>query len=204
VGVLGEFVDLECILTFKNFLNRLGIADFCSLRDPHHLNLDFRSSCMPRLSPLREKEVALLIGTNPRLEASLFNTSLRRALNICPAKPAIATVGWPMDLTYRKNHCGSGTKTLFEIYGGRDVQRTPRTIILARGAKFYLGSTIFRRGDGDSLTPILNTILRYSCSCRSAGLRPADRRSAGPRRVGAVGVAPGPKRSYGQTKRSEL
>lgn len=178
-GVVGEFVDLESISIFKNFLNRLGSGISSRFSDGLHLNQDFRSYCMPRLSQL-EKEVdfVLLVGSNPRFEASSFNVSLRR-LVLRSTGAVVSSVGGFTDLTYRKNHFGNGMKTLSQLASGKGPAGLVRSIVFANRPVAVLGLGNVRREDGDSLMPILNTILRLRR--RLSGCDRTNSLPAGPR-----------------------
>jgi NADH-quinone oxidoreductase subunit G len=55
----------------------------------------------------------LLVGVNPRYEASMLNTRIRKRYN--QKNIPIGLIGSPVNLTYPISHLGSSTKTLIEL-----------------------------------------------------------------------------------------
>jgi NADH dehydrogenase (ubiquinone) Fe-S protein 1 len=166
-GVVGESVDPESIPIPKNSLNRLGTGISSWFSDGLHLNQDFRSYRMPRLSqPEKGDEdddaavdFVLSVGSNPRSEASSFNVSSRR-LVLRSTGAVVSPVGGFTDLTYRKNHFGNGMKTLSQLASGKGPAGPVRSIVFANRPVVVPGLGNVRREDGDPLMPIPNTIPR--------------------------------------------
>jgi NADH dehydrogenase (ubiquinone) Fe-S protein 1 len=70
-----------------------------------------------RLRGVEDSDLLLLVGTNPKLEAPVFNARIRRAVNKDGLK--VGLIGSSYDLAYDYEHLGSTTKTLIDIYEGR-------------------------------------------------------------------------------------
>jgi NADH-quinone oxidoreductase chain G len=185
-GVIGQFVDQETILFFKNFMNKLGVSKLYAMAterpqrgwgSAHFMNLDFRSNYLTALinSPGSRSEAArsqsegavLLVGCNPRYEASLLNVRLLTA----PARRGpIASVACAMSLrTGPSDHLGNGTKTLFQLAQGNHgwVQKilTPEVDVRAT-----LGLSALQRQDGYSLPQVADSILSSREHCEDAAL----------------------------------
>ncbi len=67
------------------------------------MNYIFNSS----ISGIEESDLILLIGTNPRYEATILNARIRKAF--VQRKVPIFSIGNPGDLTYDYNIIGSKT-----------------------------------------------------------------------------------------------
>lgn len=113
--------------------------------------------------------MVLLVGSNPRFEASSFNIRLRVLAT------HVVSIGFPTDLTYRKNHFGNGTKALLSLALGKHALVRK---IMNDGVTIVLGASNAGREDGDSLTSILNSIRRiYSRRCHSLSENKNSRQS---------------------------
>lgn len=97
-GVIGPFIDQETILSFKNLLGALGSPNLfiqngegLFYQHPQSTGLiDFRSNYLigreagidnalgASSAGMGSLDYILLVGTNPRLEASLLNVGLRK------------------------------------------------------------------------------------------------------------------------------
>jgi hypothetical protein len=140
-GVVGPFIDQESILLFKRFFNKLGSSQLHLLKYLKGvLDMDLRSNYLLNttltLKPARNGEAypidyILLVGTNPRYEASVFNVRLRQmALGAVPNPgggalgknaPRVASVGFATDLTYGTHHLGNGASSLFDLARGKSL-----------------------------------------------------------------------------------
>ena len=107
-------------MALKDLLNRLGSESLCTeeifpmeasgtdLRSNYLLNSTIAGETLLRnkkepvknrfISGVEEADVVLLIGTNPRFEAPLFNARLRKAWINNDLR--VATIGPKIDLTY--------------------------------------------------------------------------------------------------------
>lgn len=103
----------------------------------------------------------ILVGTNPRLEAPLFNVRLRQLFlqvrkNV---KTTIATIGSPVKLTYTSNHLGNGPLSLSKISNAS--HEWTRKILYARNPMCIQGISSLQRLDGSSITAILEKLLNH-------------------------------------------
>src|SRR5512144_476634 len=69
------------------------------------------------IAGIEEADVILLIGTNPRLEAPVFNARLRKQW--LAGKVRIGLIGEAADLTYRYDHLGEGASALEGLPKGK-------------------------------------------------------------------------------------
>ena len=65
---------------------------------------------------MKNSDFILLVGTNPRLEATILNTRIRKAY--LKNKLKIYSIGDPGDLTYPYQNIGSSTSIIRDIASG--------------------------------------------------------------------------------------
>jgi NADH-quinone oxidoreductase subunit G len=71
----------------------------------------------PTIAGVEDADAILLVGTNPRLEASLLNVRIRKRWRMAPL--AVGLIGEPADLTYPHTYLGAGPETLSDLAAGR-------------------------------------------------------------------------------------
>jgi NADH dehydrogenase (ubiquinone) Fe-S protein 1 len=116
-GVVGDLVDCESMVAFKDLLNAHGCEDV-SMQGSAQISGDIRAGYLlnSTIHKAEQADAVLVVGCNPRHEATLLNTRLRKlALH---KDVEIATVGPPADLTYGTTHLGNSTKTLKDLAAG--------------------------------------------------------------------------------------
>jgi NADH dehydrogenase/NADH:ubiquinone oxidoreductase subunit G len=165
-------VDVETIITFKKLLSQLGINNFyleqtnSLIHNQTNTNFDFRSSYLASDIDIENQncDMLLLIGTNPRYEASTFNIRLRQL--IMKKKNLgidVLTLGSPFNLTYKTTQMSaSGGNTLESLYL-LNQGKTKTTIKLLNALKplCILSHYITERPDGKAIRFMLENILFY-------------------------------------------
>ena len=120
-GLVGDLVNMENIYNFKKFLESLGTKNYDFREknifiDPsNQQNYIFNST----IKGIEESDLILLIGTNPRHEATMVNARIRKAV-INNDTPVFA-IGDPGDLTYEYKLLGKDTDTLKKVFDGTSV-----------------------------------------------------------------------------------
>src|SRR5690606_25322596 len=90
------------------------------------------------IAGIEQADAILLIGTNPRLEASLVNARIRKTWRATSLP--IGVIGENADLTYTTQHLGNGTDSLADLVDGKgsfaEVWAKARTplVIVGEGA----------------------------------------------------------------------
>lgn len=101
-AIAGKLVDAEALIAMKDLVNKLGSEELateqCYPKDGS--GIDLRSSYLLNnsIAAIEDADVVILIGTNPRYEAPLINTRLRKGY--LHGEQTIALVGPDVDLTY--------------------------------------------------------------------------------------------------------
>ena len=118
-AISGKFTDIETLYATKKFLESLGSNYYECRYDNVQFKKDHRESYLfnSSIQQLDEADAILIVGSNPRWEASVLNTRIRKAYlhNDCK----IALIGKPIDLTYKYNHLSECICFLNEIIEGK-------------------------------------------------------------------------------------
>ncbi len=118
-GMVGDLADLEMIYSFKLFFEKcLGSANFECRQDKIYINPSDRINYIfnSTIKGIEKSDLILLIGTNPRHEATILNARIRKAY--VKNKVKIYSVGNPGDLTYPFKYIGSKTSIIKDIVTG--------------------------------------------------------------------------------------
>ena len=101
-AIAGKLVDAEALVALKDLVNRLGGEVLATEQSfpKDGAGIDIRSSYVLNntIAAVEEADVVLLIGTNPRYEAPLVNTRLRKGY--IHGEQTIGVIGPNVDLTY--------------------------------------------------------------------------------------------------------
>lgn len=158
VGVAGGLVDVEAMLSLKDLFNRMGSEGlFTEESFPcNGAGSDLRSSYLLNsgINGIEEADLVLLVGTNPRFEAPLFNTRIRKSYIHNDLK--VALLGPKLDLTYEYEYLGDSTKTLQEIASGRHP--FCKELASAQKPLVVVGSTVLQRPDAPAIYAAVSTI----------------------------------------------
>ena len=118
-GVVGELADLEMILSFKSLLEHsIGSNNFECRQKRTYLNPDDRINYIfnSSINGIEESDFILLVGTNPRLEATILNSRIRKAY--LQNKLKVYSIGDPGDLTYPYKVVGTDTSDIENLITG--------------------------------------------------------------------------------------
>ncbi|HEV7290878.1 MAG TPA: NADH-quinone oxidoreductase subunit NuoG [Devosia sp.] len=118
-AIAGDLAGVEEMFALKALLATLGSANVDARPAGSTLNpAAGRASYIfnPAIAGLEEADAILLIGTNPRKEASLVNARIRKVWRATGLP--IALIGENADLTYPVQHLGAGMDTLSDLASG--------------------------------------------------------------------------------------
>jgi NADH-quinone oxidoreductase subunit G len=115
-GHVGDMASIETIFSFKNLLKKIGSNNFDFREKKIYIdptdktNYIFNSS----IQNIDESDLILLIGTNPRHEATMVNARIRKAF--VKNKTPIYSIGNPGDLTYDYTLLGEDVNDIKNIF----------------------------------------------------------------------------------------
>ncbi|XP_067108702.1 NADH-ubiquinone oxidoreductase 75 kDa subunit, mitochondrial-like [Osmerus mordax] len=157
-AVVGGMVDAEALVALKDLLNRLNSDQLCTeeMFPMTGAGSDLRSNYLlnTHIAGIEEADLLLLVGTNPRYEASLFNARIRKSW--LHNELQVALVGREVDLSYTYNHLGESAKVLQDIAAGSH----PFSKVLAEAERpvVVVGSGMLQRADGAAILAAVSTI----------------------------------------------
>lgn len=168
-AVVGGLVDAEALIALKDLLNRLNCDMLCTeeIFPTAGAGTDLRSNYLlnTKIAGVEEADVLLLVGTNPRFEAPLFNARIRKSWLHNDLQ--VALVGSPVDLTYRYEHLGESPQILQEIASGKHA--FSKVLDNAKKPMVVVGSTALQRSDGAAILAAVSTIAQNSRATSGAG-----------------------------------
>jgi len=158
-AIAGDLCDTESMFALQQMMGALGSANIDCRQDGAKIAGPRGSYVMNTgIAALENADAILLVGTNPRWEAPLVNTRLRKAWLYGGAR--VGVVGPQTDLSYATEYLGAGPETLSAIADGshefasvlKDAERP--VVIVGMGA--------LARDDGDA---VLGTVRKLVESC---------------------------------------
>jgi NADH dehydrogenase (ubiquinone) Fe-S protein 1 len=159
-AVIGEFTDVETCVAVRDLMHRLDCENFEVRSQAPKFNPDFRASYLmnSKLTGVEEADLLLLVGTNPKHEAPVFNSRILRQTRYNNLK--VAVIGSAIDLTYDYMHLGNSTKTLVEIAEGRHPFCT--RLANAKLPMIIVGQHALERPDGKAILSAIASISENS------------------------------------------
>jgi NADH-quinone oxidoreductase subunit G len=116
IGVIaGDLQDAESMKAALDLFRALGSANTDCRQDGSALGYGPRESWLfnSGLAGIEAADAVLIVGANPRTEAPLLNTRLRKAW--LAGTSEIGLIGEQADLTYQYSYLGAGSKTLGKL-----------------------------------------------------------------------------------------
>ncbi|XP_012271285.1 NADH-ubiquinone oxidoreductase 75 kDa subunit, mitochondrial [Orussus abietinus] len=150
-AIAGKLADAEALIALKDLINRLGSETLATEQNfpKDGSGIDLRSSYLLNntIANIEEADVVLLIGTNPRYEAPLVNTRLRKGY--LHNEQTIALIGSDVDLTYDHEHLGDSPEIITQLANG--THPFSETLKNAKRPTIVLGVNQFTRRDGGKI-----------------------------------------------------
>jgi NADH-quinone oxidoreductase subunit G len=119
-ALVGDLAAVEEIFALKLLIQSLGSPNFDCRQDGTALHPRFgRASYLfnATIAGIENADAILILGANPRVEASLVNVRIRKRWRLAPLP--IGVIGEAANLTYDYEYLGAGPETLGEVIGGR-------------------------------------------------------------------------------------
>jgi len=158
-GLVGDMVDLETTYALKTLIQSVSGSVSVDFRqkdfyiDPTHpANYLFNSS----ISGIDSADLILLIGSNPRLEATIVNSRIRK--NFVNKKTEIFSIGNPGDQTYQINYLGDNLSILNEIVNEKNsfVEKLKKS----KKPIFVIGESVLNSKQGKYVLETSKNILK--------------------------------------------
>ncbi|XP_076627476.1 NADH dehydrogenase (ubiquinone) 75 kDa subunit [Colletes latitarsis] len=147
-AIAGKLADAESLVALKDFVNALGSENLATEQNfpKNGAGIDIRSNYLLNntIAAVEDADVVLLIGTNPRYEAPLVNTRLRKGY--IHGEQTIALIGPNVDLTYDHEHLGQSPEIITQLRNG--THAFSKTLKAAKKPLVILGVEQLNRKDG--------------------------------------------------------
>ncbi len=114
-GHIGDMINMENALSFKKFFKILKSENLEFREKNFYINPDEKMNYIfnSSIAGIEDTDLILLVGTNPRHEASILNARIRKTF--VQKKIPIFSIGNPGDLTYEYEIIGDSTEDIKKI-----------------------------------------------------------------------------------------
>ncbi|WP_274424648.1 NADH-quinone oxidoreductase subunit NuoG [Chelativorans sp. YIM 93263] len=119
-AIAGDLAGVEEMYALKGLMQSLGSPNIDCRQDGTALDPALgRASYLfnPTIEGIEEADALIIVGANPRFEASVLNARIRKRWRM--GEFPIGVIGEPTDLRYDYQHLGAGPETLAELAGGK-------------------------------------------------------------------------------------
>ena len=137
-AIAGDLAAVEEMFALKQLLASLGSANLAVQGGAAFDAKAGRASYIfnPTIAGIEQADALLIVGSNPRKEATLLNARIRKRWR--SGKLKVGVIGEQADLTYTTEYLGAGIETLNEIASGKhsfaDVLKKAQNPIVLIGA----------------------------------------------------------------------
>ena len=119
-AIVGDLAGAEEIFALKTLMGALKVQNLDCRQDGAMIDPAWGRAAYtfgPGIAGIEQADAILIVGANPRTEASLLNARIRKRWRLAPIQ--IGVIGEDADLTYPHTYLGAGPETLAEVALGR-------------------------------------------------------------------------------------
>ncbi len=152
-AIAGDLCAVEEMFALKQLMAALGSPNLDARQDGAALHPSAgRASYLfnATIAGIEQADALLIVGANPRREASVLNARIRKRWRA--GKFPIAMIGERADLTYAYDYLGAGPETLAEVAAGRGA--FAETLKKAERPMIILGAGALARQDGAAVAAL--------------------------------------------------
>jgi NADH-quinone oxidoreductase subunit G len=148
-ALAGDLVDAESMIALKDLVEGLGSKNLDCRQDGAVFDTSARAGYLfnTTIAGIEKADAILLVGTNPRWEATLINARIRKRYLMGGLK--VGVIGQQLDLTYPTTYIGAGPQTLQDVVDGKHA--FSEVLKNAKRPMLILGSGALRRADGPAI-----------------------------------------------------
>ena len=156
-GITGDMTNMETLFAIKEFFEKtIKSKNLDSRTENYYVNSSSRSNYIfnSKIEGIEEADLIILLGTNPRYEATILNSRIRKAQvnnNI-----DIFSIGDVGDLTYPYSVLDNSTKNISDIVN--NTHKLSEKIKKSQKPMFIIGQSIFKL---NSAPYILEELKKY-------------------------------------------
>ena len=155
-AIAGDLADCEAMTALKDLMGALGSSNIDCRQDGARIDPKSLAGYIfnTTIAGIEEADACLMIGTNPRLEAPVLNSRLRKRWIASGLK--VGAIGVQTDLTYPAEFLGAGPQTLKEIASGSHPFR--KVLDEAEKPMLIIGQGALARDDGATVLAMARDI----------------------------------------------
>lgn len=148
-AIAGDMVDAESMFALKSLMQALGSPNYDCRQDGAQYDVGQRAGYTfnSGIAGIEQADAILLIGTNPRYEATLINSRIRKRW--LKGGLRVAMVGEEADLTYPVQYLGNSARALDDMLQGRNTSGA--FLKNAKNPMIIIGAGALARKDGAHL-----------------------------------------------------
>jgi NADH-quinone oxidoreductase subunit G len=157
IGVVaGDLQDAESLKAALDLFTALGVRNLDCRQDGSALGSGPREGWLfnSTLAGIESADVVLIVGANPRLEAPVFNTRLRKQW--VAGQTRIGVIGEQADLTYQYDYLGAGPATVAGLAKSRSD--FAKAFKAAERPAIIIGQGALAREDGAAVLKALASL----------------------------------------------
>lgn len=158
IGALaGDLCELESMVALKDFLNGLGSDNHECRLDGMTLDISSRAAYLfnTGIAGIEKADAVLLVGTNPRREATMINARIRKTWMEKRVKVGLIAAE-EYDLSYPYQYIGKNADSLEALLDGK--HEFAKVLEKAEKPMIIIGAGVFCREDGHALQYLLRTL----------------------------------------------
>lgn len=156
-GLVGSYVELESMVSFKAMINSSGSSFFETRVDGSQESNDIMYSYANRLvETFKTVGAVVLVGLNPRYELPILNIKLRRQSIVIwkvERRAIVNVLGFGMNVTYAIQHYGNKAISLLRVVEGRHELSK---VVTKQTTNMMIGMGGIQRIDGSWLSRVTN------------------------------------------------
>ena len=150
-AIAGDLATVEEMYALKQLMASLGSANLdCrepgSVLDPAKGRASYLFNAT--IDGIEDSDALLIIGANPRLEASVLNARIRKRFR-APGDYPIGVIGEAADLRYAYTHLGTDPSALADLVSGKD--KFAAKLKKAKKPLIIIGQGALNRGDSAAI-----------------------------------------------------
>lgn len=156
-AIIGDLADAESMIAIKDLFTAIGSQNIDCRQDGVKVGNDNRVSYIfnSTIAGIEEADACLIIGTNPRYDASLINARIKKR-KLANPDFEIALIGENADLTYDFKYLGDSLEILEDF--ASENHTFSKIIKKAKKPLIIVGVDILSRGDANKILAKLNEI----------------------------------------------
>jgi len=157
IGVIaGDLCDAEGMKATKDVMDSLGVKNIDCRQDGSVLGGGERGAYLfnSTIAGIEDADLILIIGSNPRLEAPLVNTRIRKAWSA--GKTDVAMIGEAVDLTYPYEHLGVSPTDIEAL--SKSTKGFARKLKVAKRPMIIVGQAALTRADSQHILKAVATL----------------------------------------------